>query len=206
MKKNKLIRYIGVLIGLVSVSIGASFFISANIGSEAITVFMQGIMRITNSNFAVAIIIANSIPVFALVAIKRLDLLSFGSLAVILIGPLIDFWLASGLFIEPNLFIMKLTFTVIGITISAFGLGLYIHANVGMSPFEALVVAITQKLKNVKFFYVKITFDMLFLIIGFLLGGVVGLGTVLSVFAFGPAINTYIVLFKKINLFAIKAN
>ena len=48
MSKNLLFRYIGVFIGLLSVSIGASFFISANIGSEAITVFMQGIMKTTS--------------------------------------------------------------------------------------------------------------------------------------------------------------
>ena len=203
MSKNLLFRYIGVFIGLLSVSIGASFFISANIGSEAITVFMQGIMKTTSSNYAFAIVVANSIPVVLLASIKRLDLLSFGSLAVLLIGPLIDFWLASGLFVQPNNFLFQLGFAIIGILSSSFGLGLYIHANVGMSPFEALVVAIHQKLKNVQFFLIKITFDTLFLVFGFLLGGVVGLGTVISVFAFGPVINTFLVAFKKAKLFAV---
>lgn len=203
MKLNKVLRYLGVLVGLTSVSIGASFFITANIGSEAITVFMQGIMLITNTNYAVAIVVANTIPVLALVFIKRLDLLSFGSLAIILIGPLIDFWLASGLFIEPNSFILQLGFALIGILVSGFGLGLYIHANVGMSPFEALVVALFEKIKKVKFFLIKISFDMLFLVFGFILGGVVGIGTVISVIAFGPVINTYLVFFRKIKLFAI---
>ena len=203
MKLNKVLRYLGVLVGLTSVSIGASFFITANIGSEAITVFMQGIMLITNTNYAVAIVVANTIPVLALVFIKRLDLLSFGSLAIILIGPLIDFWLASGLFIEPNSFILQLRFALIGILVSGFGLGLYIHANVGMSPFEALVVALFEKIKKVKFFLIKISFDMLFLVFGFILGGVVGIGTVISVIAFGPVINTYLVFFRKIKLFAI---
>ena len=203
MKLNKVLRYLGVLVGLTSVSIGASFFITANIGSEAITVFMQGIMLITNTNYAVAIVVANTIPVLALVFIKRLDLLSFGSLAIILIGPLIDFWLASGLFVQPNSFIVQLGFALIGILVSGFGLGLYIHANVGMSPFEALVVALFEKIKKVKFFLIKISFDMLFLVFGFILGGVVGIGTVISVIAFGPVINIYLVFFRKIKLFAI---
>jgi uncharacterized protein len=203
MDKNKVVRYLGVLFGLVCVSIGASFFITANIGSEAITVFMQGIMLQTNSNYAVAIIIANLVPVIVLFIIKRNDLLSFGSFAVILIGPLIDLWLASGLFIEPTNLILQLLFLIIGILTSGLGLAVYIHANVGMSPFEALVVAISQKFKTVKFFIVKILFDSLFLIVGFILGGVVGVGTVVSVLAFGPAINAYLFVFKKIRLFAI---
>jgi uncharacterized membrane protein YczE len=203
MSKNKVVRYLGVIFGLVFVSIGASFFITANIGSEAITVFMQGIMLQTNSNYALAIIIANLVPVIVLFIIKRNDLLSFGSFAVILIGPLIDLWLASGLFIQPAILLMQLLFLLIGILASGLGLAVYIHANVGMSPFEALVVAISQKFKNVRFFLIKIVFDSLFLVIGFVLGGVVGIGTVISVLAFGPVINAYLVILKRIKLFAI---
>jgi uncharacterized membrane protein YczE len=72
-----------------------------------------------------------------------------------------------------------------------------------MSPFEALVVAISQKFKNVRFFLIKILFDSLFLVVGFILGGVVGIGTVISVLAFGPAINAYLVILKRIKLFAV---
>jgi uncharacterized membrane protein YczE len=203
MNKNKVFRYIGVLFGLLFLSIGASFFITANIGSEAITVFLQGIMFQTNSNFALAIIIANLFPVALLYAIKRNDLLSFGSFAILLIGPLIDLWLASGLLTTPTNFMIQIMFSVIGILSSGFGIALYIHANVGMSPFEALVVAISQKFSNIKFFLIKIMFDMLFLIVGFSLGGVVGIGTVISVLAFGPVINAYLFAFRKIKLFAI---
>jgi uncharacterized membrane protein YczE len=203
MNKNKAFRYLGVLFGLVFMSVGASFFITANIGSEAITVFIQGIMFKTNSNYAISIIVANLVPVSLLFVIKRNDLLSFGSFAILLIGPLIDFWLASGLFVTPSLIFMQILFLTIGIMLTGFGLSVYIHANVGMSPFEALVVAISQKFKNVRFFIIKILFDMLFLIVGFVLGGVVGIGTVISVLAFGPVINTYLFLLKKIKLFAI---
>jgi uncharacterized membrane protein YczE len=203
MNKNKVFRYLGVLFGLVFVSIGASFFITANIGSEAITVFMQGIMLQTNSNYALAIIIANLVPVIVLFIIRRNDLLSFGSFAVILIGPLIDLWLASGFFVEPTDLIIQLMFLLVGILTSGLGLAVYIHANVGMSPFEALVVAISQKFKNVRFFLIKILFDSLFLVVGFILGGVIGIGTVISVLAFGPAINAYLVILKRIKLFAV---
>jgi uncharacterized membrane protein YczE len=203
MNKNKVFRYIGVLFGLLFLSIGASFFITANIGSEAITVFLQGIMFQTNSNFALAIIIANLFPVALLYAIKRNDLLSFGSFAILLIGPLIDLWLASGLLTTPTNFMIQIMFSVIGILSSGFGIALYIHANVGMSPFEALVVAISQKFSNIKFFLIKIMFDMLFLIVGFSLGGVVGIGTIISVLAFGPVINSYLFAFRKIKLVAI---
>jgi uncharacterized membrane protein YczE len=203
MDKNKAFRYVGVLFGLVFLSIGASFFITANIGSEAITVFLQGIVFQTNSNFATAIIIANLFPVALLFIIKRNDLLSFGSFAIILIGPLIDLWINSGLFITPTNFIIQILFSIVGILSSGLGIALYIHANVGMSPFEALVVAISQKFINIKFFIIKIMFDMSFLIIGFILGGVVGIGTVISVIAFGPVINSYLFAFRKLKLFAI---
>jgi uncharacterized membrane protein YczE len=203
MDKNKAFRYAGVLFGLVFLSIGASFFITANIGSEAITVFLQGIVFQTNSNFATAIIIANLFPVALLFIIKRNDLLSFGSFAIILIGPLIDLWINSGLFITPTNFIIQILFSIVGILSSGLGIALYIHANVGMSPFEALVVAISQKFINIKFFIIKIMFDMSFLIIGFILGGVVGIGTVISVIAFGPVINSYLFAFRKFKLFAI---
>jgi uncharacterized membrane protein YczE len=201
--KNKLVRYGAVLVGLNLVALGATLFITASIGAEAITVFMQGIMLITNTNFAFAIIVANAIPVSFLFILKRQDLLSFGSLAVLLIGPLIDFWLLTGVFNTPSTFINQFGLASIGILITSFGLALYIHANVGMAPFEALVVALYQKFKTIKFFYIKIAFDVIFLTLGYLLGGVVGIGTVVSVLAFGPVINFYLYIMKKINLFAI---
>ena len=201
--KNKVVRYSGVLVGLNLVALGATLFITASIGAEAITVFMQGIMKITNTNFAFAIIVANAIPVSFLFILKRQDLLSFGSLAVLLIGPLIDLWLITGVFNTPATFINQLALASIGILITSFGLALYIHANVGMAPFEALVVALYQKFKTIKFFYIKIAFDIVFLTLGYLLGGVVGIGTVVSVLAFGPVINFYLYIMKKINLFAV---
>jgi uncharacterized membrane protein YczE len=70
----------------------------------------------------------------------------------------------------------------------------------GLSPFESVVVAIQEKLKT-HFRYVKIVFDAVLFIIGYLLGGVVGFGSIIAIITIGPLVDLFILVFKKIKIF-----
>jgi uncharacterized membrane protein YczE len=76
-----------------------------------------------------------------------------------------------------------------GIIIMCFGVALYIEGNLGIAPYDAIAMIISEKIKHPHWFrWVRIVTDLLSVLIGFMFGSVVGVGTVLMAFFAGPLI------------------
>jgi uncharacterized membrane protein YczE len=77
------------------------------------------------------------------------------------------------------------------------GVALYITIDIGLDPFTGLVMSIKDLIKR-EYRVVKIVFDILCTIIGFLMGGKLGLITVLCAVIAGPLIQFFSGLFSKL--------
>ena len=88
---------------------------------------------------------------------------------------------------------------LIGIVIGGLGLALYMYADLGLSPFEGIIVTISNETK-VRFGIIKIIFDAIYFTTGALLGGVFGIGSIMTVFLYGPTIDMFMKLLKKTNI------
>lgn len=65
---------------------------------------------------------------------------------------------------------------------------LYISANIGMDPFNGLAMAFKDIL-HTQYRKVKVPFDCLLIVIGFLFGGKAGIITIFTAFTAGPSIQ-----------------
>jgi len=70
-------------------------------------------------------------------------------------------------------------------------------ANIGVAPNDLIPLMLQEKLKC-QYKWIRITLDLSYLIIGFLLGGVVGIGTVISALCQGPIIQFFMPKIDKI--------
>jgi len=199
MKNNFFHKLFWVFISVFLLGLGGYLFVTANIGSDALTVFNQGVATFLNIDFGYGIIITNSVLIIIMFFVRR-DLISYGTFMSLLIGPIVNLFSSISLLVTPNSIYLKMLMLVIGIIIAALGIAIYIAMKLGLSPFESVVVAIQEKLKT-HFRYVKIVFDAVLFIVGYLLGGVVGFGSIIAIITIGPLVDIFILVFKKMKIF-----
>ena len=80
---------------------------------------------------------------------------------------------------------------VLGCVILAYGMTIVIKSDAGTGPNDLVAIVISDKTKK-KFSVVRIIVDVCFVAIGFLLGGTVGLGTVICAFLVGPVAGLFL--------------
>ena len=78
--------------------------------------------------------------------------------------------------------------SLVGCVFCFIGLGGFMAVNIGIDPWTAAAVIITDKTKR-PFGIIKVILDALTLLFGWLMGGVVGVITVFCAFAGGPIIQ-----------------
>ena len=89
---------------------------------------------------------------------------------------------------KPDLYIFQILQSLIGVLIVGFGAAIYLSANLGPGPRDGLMTGLTR-LTNLPISLVRSTIEILVVVSGWMLGGTVGVGTVLFAFLVGPSIS-----------------
>ena len=88
---------------------------------------------------------------------------------------------------QPTGFAMAMAQSLLGIFLLACGSALYLTANLGPGPRDGLMTGI-QKRTNYPIGWVRTGLEITVLIVGWRLGGVVGIGTLMMAFGVGPLV------------------
>lgn len=179
---------------------GVSLFLLANLGSDPFNVMIQGLSKtisdvitsplIThgNTHMAVSILI-----IIALLFVDR-SYIKIGTLICMFCGgPIIDvFNMMLGSFITPeSTMLVRVVCNVLGCIILALGMSVVIKSDAGTGPNDLVGVVISDKWKK-KFSIIRMMVDACFLVCGWLLGGVVGIGTVICLLLVGPVAGFFL--------------
>ena len=79
------------------------------------------------------------------------------------------------------------------------GSGIYLIANLGPGPRDGLMTGL-QRITNFPIAWVRASIEISVVILGWILGGTVGLGTLIFAFGIGPAVALGLYLTNKISL------
>ena len=197
--KRILMSIIGVMIGAVSVG----FFKLAAFGVDPFQSFMSGIHQMIPIQFGTLYMIVNAVLLlFALVFDRHyIGIATFINL--FLLGYVVQFSYDTLLTIFPDAsMIVRSCSFVFGFVALCFGCSVYITADLGVSTYDAIALIMANKWKIGKFKYIRITTDVVCVVLGvvlFLLGGgkasaipaFVGAGTILTAFFMGPLIDLF---------------
>ncbi len=194
MKKFDYLLFIKKLVlffaGLWIIQTGVAVFIKANIGSDPFTVFTQGLASVLNITTGQANLVILC-TFFAIILLTSRKSINIGTiLAVVSAGFFIDLMtnvLDKVSFDSYNI-IVKCLILFLGCVIIAIGFSMLMTANLGVAPNDLIPLILQEKL-NCQYRWIRITLDLTFLIVGFFLGGVVGIGTVIAAFCQGPVIQ-----------------
>ncbi|TGE32294.1 hypothetical protein [Desulfosporosinus sp. Sb-LF] len=182
-----ILRLIRLFIGLFLYAVGIVLTINANLGLSPWDVFHQGMTHLIGITMGQASIAVGSILVILNAVLG--ERLGWGTLLnMLFIGIFMDLIMLNHMIpifndVLPGVIMMVLGMTVIGVA-SYF----YIGAELGAGPRDGLMIALTKKTgKSVRF--IRNGIESSVLIVGYLLGGLVGVGTLAMALTLGYIIQ-----------------
>ncbi|MDD3242551.1 MAG: hypothetical protein PHD32_02365 [Eubacteriales bacterium] len=195
MRKNprQMLGRLGVcLVGLALICVSASLLYLINWGSDPYQVFMVGLHRKLNISYGMANYAMNGL-IFVLMLIfnrKYINVAMFFS--VFLNGALIDgfTWIFQHFLSPESVWPIKAGVLVLGSVLLAFGVYLYLLPQLGASPADG-VGMILSDVTHIPYKHVRLITDATYALLGFLLGGTVGVTTLVTALATGPLIGLF---------------
>ncbi len=181
--KRIAIKLIRLFLGYFILSYGFVMTINANLGLGTWDVFHQGISNMLGITIGQANILVGSAITLSNFFFK--EKIGWGTVFnMIFIGLFIDILMMKGLVPIFQAFTLRLLMIVLGLYIIGFGTYLYIGVGLGSGPRDGLMIALVKKTgKSVRF--IKNTQEIIVVVIGYILGGQVGIGTIIMSFLGG---------------------
>lgn len=194
------VRVILLLVGLTIAHLGVTLFLLADLGSDPFNVMIQGLHRMVGigSHGTVHMVICFVI-ILALLVIDKSYVRIGTFLCMLLGGPIIDVFtlMLQGMVNSGSIMMVRIVAVVLGCGILAFGMTIVIKSEAGTGPNDLVAVVISEKTRW-KFGAVRIAVDVAFALVGFLLGGTVGLGTIICLAVVGPVAQVFMPFSEKI--------
>ena len=188
-------RIIIFLIGMSIIQFGVALFLRMNIGSDPFTVFTQGLANtLNNLGMNVTTGTANRIilvVLFSIILLLNKNHIKIGTIiCVIGVGPIIDLGIrvVSVLPVESYSYLLKMFLIALGCFIIAIGFSILSATKVGVAPNDIIPFIIKERI-NCEYRWIRICMDAFLLIGGFMLGGTVGVGTIIAMATTGPFIQ-----------------
>ena len=185
--KETIMRLLILLLGLTIAHLGVTLFLLADLGADPFNVLVQGIFRTLKSIthwdalthgythmgicFLIMIILLFVDKIY--VKIGTIVCMFFG-------GPIIDVFtlILQGFVNSGNPFVVRIITVALGCVILAFGMTIVMESDAGTGPNDLVAISISDKL-HTPFGITRTIADITFVVVGFLLGGVFGVGTII---------------------------
>ena len=207
-------RILLMLVGVFFMGVGVQCLNRTNLGPDPFSAMNYGFSAMCGLSFGTTQLIFNVI-LFLIVFVvdrKKFGLGTIGNMVVV--GYSADFtgWVIEKLGIWPEgelSFGIKLAIMIPTLILFLFAAALYMNCGLGTSPYDALPVLLHQGMekatkKQIPYKFMRMLYDGIATIVAFLVGGTVGVVTVLMVFTLGPCVDFVSGLVKKSGIFEAK--
>ena len=183
--KPKSITLIYLILGLILFGLGETLLITAGVGVSPWTVLAQGISFKTGYSIGLTTFFV-SIGVLCLWIPLRQKPGVGTILNTIIVSIVIDVSLPY--LPAPELLVFQILQVIIGVVIVGLGSGFYLIANLGPGSRDGLMTGL-QKKTNLPIFLIRAILEISAVAVGWYLGGIVGIGTIVFALAIGPFVS-----------------
>ena len=193
--KPRLKTMIMLIIGLFLFGLGEAIIIGSGSGVSPWTVLAQGISMRSDFSIGMATFFISIAILIFWIPLKQVP--GIGTiLNAIIIASAIDLTLPY--LPQPDDITFKIIQACFGILVVGLGSGIYLCSNLGPGPRDGLMIGL-QKQTNTSLPAIRTIIELSAVISGWLLGGVVGVGTILFVFGIGPCVGIGLTLVEKVS-------
>lgn len=175
------------LLGLFLAAVGTVIMIHANIGLFPWGTLNAGLTNATGISFGVWSQLIGIVIIIGMILMKSYP--GIGTLCdIFFVGFFIDTLEHSGIIPTPQGIVMQVIFSIIGLFVLSYGMSLYMSCGLGAGPRDGLMLLI-MKLTGKPVTVVKAGIEITVTLLGLLLGGPFGVGTILLAFLGGPVLD-----------------
>ncbi len=190
------------VVSVILMGMCVAFFEKLQVGTDPCTVFNLSMAQnvLKWQNLGTWQLIFNLALLSVILLLKEGRFIGLGSLAnMVLVGysrdffkPIVELLLpgdAHSLLVRGGVFLPTMVIFLVAVAF-------YMVVELGTAPYDAVSQIVAAHLPKAPFFIVRIAYDILITVIGFCLGGQVGVFTVASCFFLGPVISAIAAKFR----------
>jgi uncharacterized membrane protein YczE len=182
-------RLAQLFIGLALYGLGIALQVASGLGNDPWDTLHQGLARQTGLSIGAWIIIAGALVMLLWIPLRQRP--GIGTVSnVALVGVFADLFL--WLLPDPHGLPLRSAYLVAAILVGGFATGCYIGAGLGPGPRDGLMTGLAARGHSVR--VVRTGIELTVLLLGWLLGGTVGVGTLLYAVTIGPLSHAFLPL------------
>ena len=182
-RKEYLRRFLTLMLGFIVIPVGISLTINANIGYSPWEILHSGISKVSGMGIGRASIVAGLL--IGCTVWIRGEKFGIGTiLNMVVIGTLVDLYLSSGLIPLATDLFQGIVMLLVGLFIISIGVYLYLSPGFGAGPRDSLMAMLTRMIP-LPIGVIRSAMEFTAAFIGWLMGGMVGIGSIISVVAIG---------------------
>jgi uncharacterized membrane protein YczE len=186
------LRLAQLYVGLVLYGFSSSLLVLAGLGLDPWDVFHQGLARHTQFAIGTWAILVGAAVLLLWIPLRQRP--GIGTVSnVVLVGATMDVVL--GHMHAPHALGVRVACLVCGVLLNGVATGAYIGAGLGPGPRDGLMTGLAARGHSIR--TVRTGIELTVLATGWLLGGTVGVGTVLYALAIGPLAHVFVPLFAR---------
>lgn len=188
------------LAGLIIAHLGVTLFLLSELGTDTFTVFIQGLSRVFGLTVGTVHVIVLCILMIVMLLTTKGYVKPGTVVCAFCGGPIIDFftWIFGTYINGSSSMLIRIISVLAGCVILSAGMSVVINSNAGTGPNDLVAVILSDKIEKIEFRWIRVGCDLFFVVLGFLLGGTVGAGTVLAVVLTGPLVQFWLPKSRKV--------
>jgi uncharacterized membrane protein YczE len=180
-------RLLNLYVGLVLFGVSVALMITSGLGLAPWDVFHQGLARQTGLPIGWVVNIVGAAVLLLWLPLRQRP--GVGTVSnVIVVGLAVDAALA--VLPWPDGLALRVVFLLLGVLLNGVATGLYIGAGLGPGPRDGLMTGLAGRGRSIRL--VRTLIELTVLVTGWLLGGTVGVGTVVYALCIGPLAQFFV--------------
>jgi hypothetical protein len=177
-------RLVQLWTGLVLYGLSLALVVRAGLGLAPWDVLHQGLARVTGLSIGTWVVLLSVVVLLLWIPLRVRP--GIGTLSnALLVGTTLDLWL--WLLPEPDGLPLRIVVLAAGVGLNAVATALYIGARLGPGPRDGLMTGIAARGHSVR--AVRTAIEGSVLLLGLVLGGTAGVGTVVYALGIGPLVH-----------------
>ena len=179
------------IVGLTLFGLGEAFLVASGVGVSPWTVLADGIAKLMGWSIGFSTLVVSSCVLLLWFPLRQIP--GIGTvLNILIVAFVIEVAHPELPQFENQVFQIMEAF--IGVLITGIGGGIYLIANLGPGPRDGLMTGL-QKYSNLPLAALRTAIEVFVVTLGWMLGGVAGVGTLLFAFGIGPSISMSMYVF-----------
>ena len=185
-------RMLGIFAAMNGVGCGVALFLQCGLGCDPIGILCDGISGSLGIQFGHASLIYNTELIVLSLCVAQKNIGLGTVIYAVFSGYFIDLycWMLTPLHLSEQGFFAKICVYLVGEFLFALALALLIRLKLGMNALDALLYKLEEK-RRIKYSLLRTGTDFVYTLIGFCLGGVFGIGTMISILFTGTLVGIF---------------